>query len=463
MSRKYFGTDGIRGRVGDAPMTADFVLRLGWAAGRVLAARDGSKDIDAPHPLVLIGKDTRVSGYMFESALEAGFSAAGVDVGLLGPIPTPAVARLVRELGAQVGVVISASHNPYFDNGIKFFSADGRKLPDDIEIAIETELAKPFDTVDSAMLGKARRVTEAADRYVEFCRASVAAGISLSGLKIVFDGANGAGYSVGPRLLQSLGATVLTVGCEPDGMNINRDVGSTDIGALQQTVVDNQADVGVALDGDGDRVMLVDAGGRVFDGDELLYVIAMHRRQQGSLQGPVVGTLMTNLAIEQALAANGIAFFRAKVGDRYVLEMLEREGGEVGGESSGHILVLDKSTTGDGLVAALQVLEAMQVQGRALSDLLDGVTKFPQTMVNVRVEEKPDLDAEAIRTAVNSAEAELGNAGRVLLRPSGTEPVIRVMVEGEDRALVERLAHSIAAAVENAAANLADTPSETAD
>lgn len=444
MSRKYFGTDGIRGRVGVSPMTPDFIMRLGWAAGRVLAARGNGRP-------VLIGKDTRVSGYMFESALEAGFSAAGVDVGLLGPIPTPAVARLVRELDAQAGVVISASHNPYYDNGIKFFSADGRKLPDNVEVAIEAELAATFDIVDSAELGKAQRIVDAADRYVQFCRGTVDPGLSLDGLHVVFDGANGAGYAVGPNLLESLGAQVTTIGCAPDGLNINRDVGSTHIEELRSAVVDNGADIGIALDGDGDRVMLVDARGRSYDGDELIYIIAMHRKAQGRLRGPVVGTLMTNLAIEQALVGKGVEFFRAKVGDRYVLEMLDREGGELGGESSGHILALDKSTTGDGLVAALQVLEAMRVQDAPLDAMLEGVRKFPQTMINVRVEEKPDLDRPEIVRAVEAAESELGDDGRVLLRPSGTEPVIRVMVEGIDGALVERLASGIAVAVRAAA------------
>lgn len=444
MSRKYFGTDGIRGRVGQSPMTPDFVMRLGWAAGRVLASQGGSRR-------VLIGKDTRVSGYMFESALEAGFSAAGVDVGLLGPIPTPAVACLVRELGAQAGVVISASHNPYYDNGIKFFSAEGRKLPDDVEIAIEEELAASFETVDSAELGKAARVDDAVERYVAFCRGCTAAPLSLDGLHIAFDGANGAGYVVGPKLLESLGARVSRVGCAPDGLNINRDVGSTHIDSLVNAVKEQGADIGIALDGDGDRVMLVDANGRCYDGDELIYIIAMHRKSEGRLRGPVVGTLMTNLAIEQALQSQGIEFHRARVGDRYVLEMLAQEGGEVGGESSGHILVLDCATTGDGLVAALQVLEAMQAQDRPLDAMLGDVEKFPQTMINVRVAEKPDLEATTIVEAVAAAEAELADAGRVLLRASGTEPVIRVMVEGQDATLVKRQAGLIAKAVETAA------------
>ena len=444
--RKYFGTDGIRGRVGDAPMTADFVLRLGWAAGCVLARHKES----GKRGLVLIGKDTRVSGYMFESALEAGFSAAGVDIGLLGPVPTPAVARLVREMGAQAGVVISASHNPYFDNGIKFFSAEGRKLPDSVELEIEEQLARTFDTVDSADLGKARRVEDAADRYVNYCRETVGA-LDLSNLKIAFDGANGAGYVVGPRLLQSFGAIVVSTGVSPDGLNINRDVGSTHIDALVELVKESGADVGIALDGDADRLQMVDANGRVYDGDELLYIIARHRHRHGRLRGPVVGTLMTNLAVEQALEKAGIAFHRAKVGDRYVLEMLQQHDGELGGEGSGHLICLDKSTTGDGLVAALQVLEVLNANRCGLAECLDGLQKFPQKLVNVRLPERPSLDHPAIQEAVRRAESTLGDAGRVLLRPSGTEPVIRVMVEGSDPALVAQLADDIAQAVQHAA------------
>lgn len=446
--RKYFGTDGIRGLVGVAPMTADFVLRLGWAAGCVLA-RHKEDNPSGTRGLVLIGKDTRVSGYMFESALEAGFSAAGVDIGLLGPVPTPAVARLVRELGAQAGVVISASHNPYFDNGIKFFSSEGRKLPDAVELEIEEQLARTFETVDSAELGKARRIEDAAERYVNYCRETVN-GTSLSGMKIAFDGANGAGYLVGPRLFESLGATVVATGVNPDGLNINRDVGSTHISALVALVRESEANVGVALDGDGDRLQMVDERGRVYDGDELLYVIARHRQTQGRLRGPVVGTLMTNLAVEQALAAAGIDFHRARVGDRHVLEMLQLHGGELGGEGSGHLICLDKSTTGDGLVAALQVLEVLNERGVSLAECLEGLEKYPQRLVNVRLPERPALDHPLIETAVREAERTLGEAGRVLLRPSGTEPVVRVMVEGSDAALVARLADDIAAAVQNA-------------
>lgn len=446
--RKYFGTDGIRGRVGDSPMTPDFVLRLGWAAGCVLARH--KEGVPAgKRGLVLIGKDTRVSGYMFESALEAGFSAAGVDVGLLGPVPTPAVARLVRELGAQAGVVISASHNPYFDNGIKFFSGEGRKLPDAVELEIEEQLARTFETADSAELGKARRIEDAAERYVEYCRCTVD-GISLSGMKIAFDGANGAGYVVGPRLLESLGATVVATGVSPDGLNINRDVGSTHMDALVALVRESGANVGIALDGDGDRLQMVDETGRVYDGDELLYIIARHRHATGALRGPVIGTLMTNLAVEQAFDSAGIPFHRAKVGDRYVLELLQQHEGELGGEGSGHLICLDKSTTGDGLVAALQVLGVLNDRGLGLAACLEGFEKYPQRLVNVRLEERPSLEHPLIRSAVAEAEKALGETGRVLLRPSGTEPVVRVMVEGADAELVARLADDIALAVQGA-------------
>lgn len=448
MSRKYFGTDGIRGCVGSAPMTPDFVLRLGWAAGCVLARHDGSTG--ETRPLVLIGKDTRVSGYMFESALEAGLSAAGVDIGLLGPVPTPAVARLVRELGARAGVVISASHNPYYDNGIKFFSSEGRKLPDAVEAAIEDQLAAAFETVDSAELGKAQRIADAADRYVEYCRSTVS-GLDLTGMKIAFDGANGAGYVVGPRLLESLGAEVIATGVSPDGLNINRDVGSTHIEALVALVRDSAADVGIALDGDGDRLLMVDNTGRIFDGDELIYIIARQRHAEGRLKGPVIGTVMTNLAVEQALQAAGIEFYRAQVGDRYVLEMLRERGGELGGEGSGHIICLDQSTTGDGLVAALQVLHVLRARDCGLADCLQGLEKYPQRLVNVRLAERPPLDHPMVEAAVRAAEVELGGAGRVLLRPSGTEPVVRVMVEGADFDVVSRLAETIGDAV-NAAA-----------
>lgn len=443
MGRKFFGTDGIRGRVGEHPMTPDFVLRLGWAAGRVLAPQGGGT--------VLIGKDTRTSGYMFESALEAGFSAAGVNIRLLGPLPTPGIAHLTTALEASAGVVISASHNPYHDNGIKFFGPDGRKLSDALELAIEDMIGQPFETVDSARLGNARRVTDAAERYIAFCRGTCPAGFDLAGLSLVVDGANGAGYQVAPAVFESLGARVTRLGDRPDGLNINRGVGSTHPEALQARVRETGADLGIALDGDGDRVIMVDHRGEVVDGDELVYVIAMARHRAGGLKGPVVGTLMSNLGLEQALGGLGIEFLRAKVGDRHVLAMLDEFGGELGGESSGHILCLDKASTGDGIVSSLEVLAACRAAGRSLHELKQGMHKYPQHMVNVRIDQRPDLEAVEIVRAVQAAEARLADAGRVLLRPSGTEPVIRVMVEGADPALVRELAGDIAGAVEKAA------------
>lgn len=443
VGRKFFGTDGIRGRVGAAPMTADFVLRLGRAAGAVLAPQGGGT--------VLIGKDTRSSGYMFESALEAGFSAAGVNIRLLGPLPTPGIAYLTRAFRAQVGVVISASHNPYYDNGIKFFSADGRKLPDEVELAIEAEIARPFATVDSARLGNARRITDATGRYAEFCKSTVAPTLRLNGMKIVVDCANGAAYQVGPGVFEDLGASVIRVGAEPDGLNINRECGSTHMAGVSAKVRESGADLGIAFDGDADRVLMVDHTGAIVDGDELLYIIAMALRAVNALRGPVVGTLMTNFGLEKAFADKGIAFHRAKVGDRYVLALLEEKGGVLGGESSGHIICLDKATTGDGLIAALQVLAAMSDSGRSLRDLTRDLGKFPQHLVNVKVTAKLDLEAPGIVRAVKAAEDALGGDGRVLLRPSGTEPLIRVMVEGTDEATVRRLADDIAGAVAKAA------------
>lgn len=442
MGRKFFGTDGIRGRVGEHPLTADFVLRLGWAAGRVLAAAGGST--------VLIGKDTRISGYMFESALEAGFSAAGVNIRLLGPLPTPGIAYLTQALGAQAGVVISASHNPYHDNGIKFFSAAGRKLADDIELAIEEEISRPFVTVDSAQLGNARRVIDAVERYAAFCLAS-APDLRLDGLHVVLDCANGAAYQVAPQVFNALGAKLDVIGNTPDGLNINSSCGSTYIGHLRAEVLARGADLGIALDGDADRVLMVDHKGEIVDGDELLFIIAMARKTAGELRGPVVGTLMTNFGLEKAFAERDIAFHRAKVGDRYVLAMLDEQGGILGGESSGHILCLDKTSTGDGTIAALQVLQAVQAAGSTLHELKQGFRKFPQELVNVKVRERPSLETPSIVQAVKTAEERLGNRGRVLLRPSGTEPLIRVMVEGEDAALVHELAESLAAAVAQAA------------
>lgn len=438
--RKYFGTDGVRGKVGEFPINPEFVMKLGWAAGKVLANGSGSK--------VLIGKDTRTSGYMFEAALEAGLSAAGVEAHMLGPMPTPAIAYLTRTLRAQAGIVISASHNPYYDNGIKFFSADGFKLPDDVEARIEAMLDEPMTTVDSAVLGRARRVSEATGRYIEFCKATVANNLSLRGLKVVVDCAHGATYKVAPAVLEELGAEVHTIGAEPNGLNINDKVGATAPALLAETVVARGADVGVALDGDGDRLIMVDHKGEVVDGDEILFVIARDALRRGKLPGGVVGTVMSNLGLEVALRELGIGFGRAKVGDRYVLEMMQEKGWLLGGESSGHIVCLDKTTSGDGIVSALQVLSAMVQNGVSLHDLKHGMQKFPQTLINVPLKagSKP-MEADAVKQAVRQVEQELGDTGRVLLRPSGTEPLIRVMVEGRDAAQVKRCAEQIASAV----------------
>ncbi len=444
MSRKYFGTDGVRGRVGKDPMTADFALRLASAAAQVLVPEGGT---------VVIGKDTRLSGYMFESALEAGFIAAGADVLLLGPLPTPGIARLTQEFDADLGVVISASHNMYDDNGIKFFDRSGSKLSDDIEHAIEERLSVPAITLDSNLLGKAKRIDTARVRYQDFCQSSMPQGVSLEGLKIVFDGANGAGYKVGPRTLAALGAEVIPIGCSPNGRNINQGCGSTVPDLLRLTVPAVQANAGVALDGDGDRLVMTDEHGAIIDGDQLLYVLATARQASGELQGPIVGTVMSNLGLEHALKAHGIEFRRAKVGDRYVLEELRTSGGVIGGETSGHVLVLDKATTGDGLVCALQVLAIMKQSGRPLSELVAGMPKYPQTMVNVRTEARLDPgQSPEIRRAVADAERTLADAGRVVLRASGTEPVIRVMVEGEDEEQVAALANQLASVVADAAA-----------
>lgn len=437
MSRRYFGTDGIRGRVGEYPVTADFMLKLGWATGRVLARQDKR--------LVLIGKDTRISGYMFESALEAGLSAAGTDIRLLGPMPTPAVAYLTATLHAGAGVVISASHNPHEDNGIKFFSGLGHKLDDETEAAIEAELEKDLETVPSARLGKVSRMSDAPGRYIEFCKGSVDRALRLDGMKVVVDCANGATYHVGPEVFRELGATVIPMGHQPDGLNINVQCGSTSPESLQSAVVQHEADVGIALDGDGDRVIMVDARGQLVDGDELLYIIACGRNAAGLLRGPVVGTQMTNLGLEVALQQLDIVFRRARVGDRHVLEMLRAEGGMLGGESSGHLVCLDRTTTGDGIVSALQVLEIMANTGQTLEDLARGMVKFPQHMINVPVARGVDpADHAAVRQAVNDVEIELNGEGRVLLRPSGTEPVIRVMVEGRDAEQVHRCTRQLA-------------------
>jgi phosphoglucosamine mutase len=444
MSRKYFGTDGVRGKVGSDPMTADFAMRLASAAAQVLVPRGGT---------VVIGKDTRLSGYMFESALEAGFIAAGADVLLLGPLPTPGIARLTQEFDADLGVVISASHNRFFDNGIKFFDRNGSKLSDDVERDIEARLSEPAITLESQALGKAKRIDTARVRYQDFCAASMPEGLDLEGIKIVFDGANGAGYKVGPRTLAALGAEVIPIGCSPNGRNINDGCGSTHPELMQLTVPAVKADVGVALDGDGDRVLMVDEQGRLVDGDQLLFVLATARKEKGDLQGPVIGTVMSNLGLEHALKSRDIEFRRAAVGDRYVLEMLRDGHGVLGGETSGHLLVLDKTTTGDGLISALQVLAVVKETGKPLSALVDAMPRYPQTMVNVRMDRRLDpADSPEIRDAVAAAETELAEKGRVVLRASGTEPVIRVMVEGEDEAQVVALAERLASVVAAAAA-----------
>ncbi len=445
MGKRYFGTDGIRGRVGSETMTPDFVLRLGWAAGRVLVG-DG-------HPSVLIGKDTRISGYMLESALQAGLSAAGIDIRLLGPMPTPGIAYLTRTLRASAGIVISASHNPYYDNGIKFFSGDGTKLPDEVELAIEAELERPMQTVDSADLGKAERIVDAAGRYIEFCKSTIPQRTVLHGLRLVVDCANGATYHIAPSVFEELGAEVIRLAAHPDGLNINADCGATAPQRLADTVLSNQADLGIALDGDGDRVIMVDHRGEIVDGDELLYIIARARQQQERMDGGVVGTQMSNLGLELALKGLGIPFERAAVGDRYVMERLLERGWILGGESSGHIICLDQTTTGDGIIAALQVLYVMVTSGQSLHELKQGMEKMPQALVNVPIEGPVDLaSTPLIRDAVAEVEQSLGEQGRVLLRPSGTEPLVRVMVEGRDAREVEALARQIADAVAEAAA-----------
>lgn len=447
MTRKYFGTDGVRGRVGDAPITPDFVMRLGYAAGKVLCGLDLHLAHGA-HPAVLIGKDTRISGYMLESALQAGLSAAGVDVLLTGPMPTPAVAYLTRALRAQAGIVISASHNRFEDNGIKFFSADGSKLPDAIESQIEAELERPMLVRSSAQLGRARRINDAAGRYIEFCKSTFPNALDLRGLKIVVDCAHGATYHIAPHVFHELGAEVVSIGALPDGLNINDGCGSTHPQALRQGVLEHAADFGVAFDGDGDRLVMVDSQGNLLDGDQLLYIIAAHRQRGKCLGGGVVGTLMSNLGFEHALDRLGIPFSRAKVGDRYVLELMNSNGWLLGGENSGHILCLDKHSSGDGIIAALQVLEAMRESGVALHELLADLTLYPQVLVNVQVAGRIDLDGNgAIQAAVKAAEDALDGSGRVLLRPSGTEPKVRVMVEGRQRQQVELLANRIADAV----------------
>jgi phosphoglucosamine mutase len=442
--RKYFGTDGIRGRVGDGVITPEFVLKLGWAVGRVFAKEHRSK--------VLIGKDTRISGYMFESALQAGLSAAGVDIYLLGPMPTPAIAYLTRTFHAQAGIVISASHNPYHDNGIKFFSGEGSKLPDDIELAIEAMMDEPLVTVESDLLGKAYRVDDAAGRYIEFCKSTIPSKIDLSGLKIVVDCANGATYHIAPEVFKELGAEVIAIGDQPDGLNINQKCGSTEPELLQGAVLVNKADLGIALDGDGDRLIMVDHKGQLVDGDELLFIIAKSQQRIGTGKTEIIGTKMSNLGLEHALQRHDMTLHRADVGDRYVMQMMKKTGGVVGGESSGHIICLDKTSTGDGIVAALQVLAEIQQTGNSLNELSSAVVKYPQRLINVKVTQKIDLATNSeVTVAVKAIEEKLGDEGRVLLRASGTEPVIRVMVEGRDAVLTNQLATELAEIIENLA------------
>jgi len=442
MARKFFGTDGVRGRVGQDPMTVEFALRLASAAARVLAPEGGR---------ALVGKDTRLSGYMFEAALEAGFVAAGVDASLIGPLPTPGIAYLTQRFGCDFGVVISASHNLYEDNGIKFFDASGSKLSDETEERIEQLLGEPALTRESMKLGRATRVDKSRVVYQEFCASTIPAGTNLEGLKVVIDCAHGAGYKVAPRVLTDLGAEIIPIGCSPNGRNINLRCGSTAPELLQLTVSGVQADVGIALDGDGDRLVMVDHLGRLVDGDRLLYVIALDRHRQGELRGPVVGTVMSNLGLEHALRSEGIEFLRAAVGDRYVLELMKKQGSMLGGETSGHLLCLDRTTTGDGLVSALQVLAVMKRTGRSLAELAAGMPRFPQVMVNVRVRERIDpRQSPAIQEHVGRVEQALGTTGRVVLRASGTEPLIRVMVEGQDDQVVSRYANELAETVRRA-------------
>ena len=440
MARKYFGTDGMRGRVGVEPMTAATVMKLGWAAGKVLA-REGNKD-------VLIGKDTRVSGYLFESALEAGLSSAGINLRLLGPMPTPAVAYLTRTFRAAAGIVISASHNPYYDNGVKFFSAEGTKLPDETEQAIEDMMGHDMETVDSADLGRAQRIDDAPGRYIEFCKSTFPTGLRLDDMKIVVDSANGAAYHIAKGVFEELGAEVVPIGADPDGLNINRDCGATSPDLLRAHVLMERAAVGVALDGDADRLIMVDHRGEIVDGDELLYVLVKSRLDAGEKVPGVAGTLMSNLGLEHGLRELDVDFVRAKVGDRYVLEELRKRDWMLGGESSGHIICLDRTTTGDGLVAALQILAYLQKSGEPLASLRAGMTRYPQVLVNVPISHREALnDNPEVMEAVANAEAELGDSGRVLLRPSGTEPVVRVMVEGRVANDVEKICHRVAETV----------------
>ncbi len=450
MSRKYFGTDGVRGKVGEHPITPQFVMHLGYAAGKVLAKAEHSP---GERPAVLIGKDTRISGYMLESALEAGLIAAGIDVYLAGPVPTPAVAYLTRALRLQAGVVISASHNPFEDNGIKFFSGNGAKLPDNVEHAIEAALDEPMETNASEALGKAKRIDDAVGRYIEFCKSTFPNEMNLRGMKIVVDCAHGATYHIARHVYHELGADVITIGAEPNGKNINDGYGATKPQNLQKAVVEHKADIGIALDGDGDRLVMVDAAGKLYDGDQLLYVIARQEHAEGTLKGGVVGTLMTNLAFEHAMQHLGIPFMRAKVGDRYVMELLQQQNWKLGGENSGHIICLDKHSTGDGIVSALQVLHALRMKKQSLAEAAGDLHMYPQVLINVKMAKKEDLSNHPnVKHAVETAEVMLAGKGRVLLRPSGTEPLLRVMVEGEDGAKVQLCAEKIAEAVRAAAA-----------
>jgi len=441
VNKIYFGTDGIRGEVGKGPVTPEFMLKLGWATGKVFRHEGKSNR-------VLIGKDTRISGYMFESALESGLAAAGVDVALLGPMPTPAIAYLTRTFRARAGIVISASHNPYYDNGIKFFSAEGVKLPDEVELAIEDYLAQDIDVMPSSQLGKAARFEDAKGRYIEFCKSTVPFNVNFNGMRVVIDCADGATYQVAPNVFEELGARVDVIGVRPDGLNINKDSGSTSPGALVRKVLESGADFGIAFDGDGDRVIMVDSKGEIVDGDELLYIIARHRQSKNILGGGVVGTLMTNFGAELALRAENIPFVRANVGDRYVMEILLRNGWKLGGEGSGHLVCLDCTTTGDGIISALQVLVAMIEQEKTLHELKRGMQKLPQHLVNVRIAQKVNIDQHAgIQSAVAHAEKQLAGRGRILLRPSGTEPVIRVMAEGENELKVQQATENLAQVV----------------
>lgn len=449
MSRKYFGTDGIRGKVGEYPITADFVLKLGWAAGKVFRQQGRNR--------ILIGKDTRISGYMFESALEAGLAAAGMDVYLLGPMPTPGIAYLTRTFHARAGIVISASHNPYADNGIKFFSAEGTKLPDETELEIEAMLDQPMETAGAAELGKARRIDDAAGRYIEFCKSTFPNGFSLNGLKIAVDCAHGATYHIAPAVFTELGADVVPVGVAPDGLNINHGVGSTHPETLKAAVLEHKADLGISFDGDGDRLIMVDGAGRILDGDDLLWIIASDMQRQETLQGGVVGTLMTNFGLEQALAEKKIPFLRAKVGDRYVMEGLAEKGWLLGGENSGHLVCRHVQTTGDGIVSALQVLAALQRADVSLAEAMSGMNKLPQVLINVPLAEKSAADvqtANAVQAMIQQTEAALAGRGRLLLRPSGTEPLIRVMTEGEDEAEIRQLAQALADVIKEEVARI---------